>query len=143
MSFRLLSACAVLAAAMFGSACNDDGQPCDPDQIIVNHLCLPGPKPEAGPPDVQVSDDVETPDGEVEDVVNELPPPPPGMFGKTCTTAGEPSPDCSPPAPFCAIQPGQSSGYCSATGCVANPALCPPGWGCLQVPGVNFCTRPQ
>ena len=139
MSFRLVSALTVLAAATLGSACNDDGQPCDPDQIVRDRLCVPGPKPEAGPPDVEIDDDAETLDGEIPDAVNE-PPPPMGMFGKLCTTAGDPSPDCLAPAPYCAIQPGQSTGYCSVLGCVENPALCPMGWSCFSL--INVCVRP-
>ena len=144
MSFRLVSVWAVLAATTLVSACNDDGEPCDPGQVLKDHLCLPGPKPEAGPPDAQVGDDVETPDGEVEDVITDAgndPPLPPGMFGTPCTMAGD-TPECTPPAPYCAVRPGATSGYCSALGCDVNPSICPLGWSCFTVANISVCTKP-
>lgn len=137
MSFRLVSACAVLAAAALGSACSDDGKPCDPGQVIENRLCVPGPKPDAGAPDVEIGEDGETPDGATEDAVDDRPP---GMFGKPCTMAGE-GPECAPPAPYCAISPSGTA-YCSALGCKEDRSICPPGWGCLEVGGLSVCTRP-
>ena len=137
MSFRLVTVWALLAATSLGSACNDDGQPCDPNQFVEDHLCFP--KPDAAPPDVETVDGEI--DGEIEDVVSELPPPPPGMFGKVCMIAGE-SAECAPPAPYCAIAPSATVGYCTAINCIGNPTICPPGWNCFDVTVVNFCLKP-
>ncbi len=64
-------------------------------------------------------------------------------FGRTCTT----NPDCTAPADYCAVLPGQTQGYCTATGCTENASVCPSGWGCLNLalftPGApSICTRP-
>jgi hypothetical protein len=134
MSFRLVSVWAVLAATSLGSACNDDGQPCDPGQVIQDRLCIAGPKPDAEAPDV------ETVDGEIEDVVSEAPAPP-GMFGKTCMTAGD-SAECAAPAPYCAIAPNATVGYCTAIDCKTDPTICPLGWSCFDVTVINFCLKP-
>jgi hypothetical protein len=134
MSFRLVSVWAVLGVISLGSACNDDGKPCDPDQVIQDRLCVPEPKPEAGPPDV------ETVDGESEDIASE-PPPPTGMFGKVCMIPGE-SEECAAPAPYCAIAPSATVGYCTAINCKADPTICPMGWTCFDVSVINFCAKP-
>jgi hypothetical protein len=139
MSFRLVSVWTLLAATSLGSACNDDGQPCDPGQVIQDRLCVAGPKPEAGPPDVETADG-EAIDGEIEDIVNEVPPPP-GMFGKVCMIAGE-SAECAAPAPYCAIAPSATVGYCTAINCKADPTICPAGWTCFDVSVINFCLKP-
>jgi hypothetical protein len=139
MSFRLVSVWAVLAATSLGSACNDDGQPCDPGQVIQDRLCIAGPKPDAEAPDV------ETVDGEIEDVVIEDvlsdAPAPPGMFGKPCMMAGD-SAECAAPAPYCGIAPNQTVGYCTAINCKADPNICPAGWTCFDVGIITFCSKP-
>lgn len=66
-----------------------------------------------------------------------------GSFGATCTD----STGCSGAASYCALMPGRSSGYCTATGCKANPSVCPEKWGCLDLssfqPGAPpICTKP-
>ncbi len=67
-------------------------------------------------------------------------------FGTACSD-GTGSTDCSCPAPYCAVQPGQTTGYCTHTGCKETPAVCPSGWSCLDLsvfqPGLpSICTKP-
>lgn len=66
-----------------------------------------------------------------------------GSFGATCKD----STACSGEASYCALMPGASSGYCTATGCKANPSVCPDKWGCLDLSGFQpgappICTKP-
>jgi hypothetical protein len=137
MSVRLVSAWAVLVAIPLASACSDDGKPCDPDQIVQDRLCVPAPVvPEAG-----TEADVEIADGEIIDAVVEAAPPVMGMFGKTCMMAGD-SAECAAPAPYCAIAPSATVGYCTAINCKMDPTICPVGWTCFDVSVVNFCLKP-
>jgi hypothetical protein len=54
----------------------------------------------------------------------------PGQFGAPCKTNAE----CSAPAPYCAIQPGATTGgICSAFGCIEDPNLCPSTWSCMDL----------
>ena len=135
MSARLVSALAVIVALPLASACNSDGEPCDPNQIMKDRLCVPAPV-EAGPaPDVE-----ETVDGEIVDAVAEVPTVM-GMFGKTCMMAGD-SAECAAPAPYCAVQPGATTGYCSVHGCAEDPTLSTSGWSCFRIAGISVCTKP-
>jgi hypothetical protein len=131
------SASAVLVAISLVSGCSDDGKPCDPNQIYQNRLCLPAPVP---PPEAGAPDDVETVDGEITDAVAETAPPM-GMFGKACMMAGDTA-ECAAPAPYCAVRPGTTDGYCTAINCKADPTICPLGWTCFDVSVVNFCAKP-
>jgi len=49
-----------------------------------------------------------------------------GQLGDYCESAA----DCSAAADYCAIQPGNSSGYCTPTGCDEDPSLCPAPFHC-------------
>ena len=65
-------------------------------------------------------------------------------FGSTCTTDD----DCTcGAASYCAIMPGQSEGFCTATGCVEDSSVCPAEWSCFDLssfsPGApSFCLEP-
>jgi hypothetical protein len=65
-------------------------------------------------------------------------------FGAVCTDSA----GCTQgTATYCAVQPGQPKGYCTATGCKDKPSVCPPKWGCFdlstfQPGGPAFCTKP-
>ena len=139
MSFRSLPCSALLVATAIAGGCSDDGKPCDPNQIYHNNLCSPKPVvvPEAGPPDMP---DAEVVDGEITDATNETAPPV-GMFGKVCMMSGD-SPECAEPAPYCAVQPGGTMGYCTAINCKTNPTVCPANWTCFDVGVLNFCLKP-
>ncbi len=52
-------------------------------------------------------------------------------FGDPCAEQN----DCAAPVPYCALQPGQAVGYCTATGCVPpeDTDVCPDGWGCMDL----------
>lgn len=53
-------------------------------------------------------------------------------FGQTCSDAQNHT-DCGCAADYCAVQPGNPTGYCTATGCKEDPSVCPAGWSCLDL----------
>jgi hypothetical protein len=65
-------------------------------------------------------------------------------FGTDCSADA----DCScEAASYCAIMPGQSRGYCTATGCKTNPSVCPAGWSCFDLSAFSaglpaLCMKP-
>ena len=68
------------------------------------------------------------------------------FFAKPCTDSTGHS-DCGCGADYCAVMPGQSEGYCTATGCVEDANVCPDDWTCFDVsafqPGApSICLRP-
>ena len=70
----------------------------------------------------------------------------PSTFGAPCTD-DETHAECGGDATYCAVQPGQAEGYCTATGCTENPEVCPSDWGCLNLGAFDptlpsVCTRP-
>ena len=84
---------------------------CDSDQIYSDGVCIEPPV-DAGTRDAIVADA--------------------GPFvgyGATCAT----STDCGPLTDYCAIPTGQTQGYCTHTGCLAEPSVCPPFWGCVDL----------
>jgi len=67
-------------------------------------------------------------------------------FGTTCDDSTTHS-QCGCSTNYCAVSPGQSEGYCTITGCVEDPSVCPSGWSCFDlssiVPGQpSFCLQP-
>jgi hypothetical protein len=68
----------------------------------------------------------------------------PSEFGTPCTRSNMCRCDA---ASFCAVQPGESEGFCTATGCSADPSVCPEGWSCFDLStfvdgGTSFCLQP-
>jgi hypothetical protein len=53
-------------------------------------------------------------------------------FGTVCRD-GTDHVDCCDPAPYCAVQPAQSEGYCTLTGCLDDASICPSDWGCMDL----------
>lgn len=61
-----------------------------------------------------------------------------GEFGRACADDS----GCGEPAPFCALKPGDPEGYCTVTGCLDDPSVCPSGYSCMDLTafGVpDFC----
>jgi hypothetical protein len=121
--------------------CYDD-DPCDPDQELRDGACVAVVEdaPEgsgtsgAGGADNSPGGAGATAGGA-----------PAADFGDDCTEHG----DCADPVPYCALQPGQAVGYCTATGCVPpeDTSVCPDGWGCMDLSIFAagepvICTRP-
>jgi hypothetical protein len=51
-------------------------------------------------------------------------------FGASCTTDA----DCTcAEASFCGLMPGQTVGFCTATGCNEEPSVCPSDWSCFDI----------
>lgn len=70
-------------------------------------------------------------------------PPTTSAWGRECKESKE----CAAEASYCALMPGKTTGYCTATGCKTNASVCPEGWGCFDVsafqPGApSICTKP-
>jgi hypothetical protein len=66
-------------------------------------------------------------------------------FGAPCKDGVNHS-DCPCEANYCAIMPGQSTGYCTSSGCNSPGAACPDGYSCFDLsrfaPGQPaICTR--
>lgn len=64
-------------------------------------------------------------------------------LGRACTDNAA----CGCGAPYCALQPGQTQGYCTVTGCKEDPGVCAAGWSCFDLgvfaPGQpSICTKP-
>jgi hypothetical protein len=106
------------------AACMPESQRCDPDQRYSYGLCYStdaGARVDTGP----------TVDASY------------AHFADVCTG----DPDCAAPTDDCAKYPSDPNGYCTRTGCLTDPTLCPSGWGCLDLsvylPGLPaLCTTP-
>ncbi len=64
-------------------------------------------------------------------------------FGAPCTVSSE----CPCLASYCAVMPGQTTGYCTRTGCTQSASICPGGWSCLDLSAFSaalpsICTSP-
>jgi hypothetical protein len=108
-----------VAATLLVSACIDE--PCDSSQQFINGVCVTVAVDARGGADAA--------DGGVS-----VP------FNAACSTDG----DCGGVTNFCAVQPGQAVGFCTHTGCIEDPAVCPSGATCLDLtsfgaPGLSIC----
>lgn len=64
-------------------------------------------------------------------------------FGASCTSDG----DCKCAANYCALMPGQTTGYCTAKGCKDDPSVCPEAWSCFDLSAFSsdlpaICMKP-
>lgn len=113
----------VLALLAVGLAGCEFDQPCDKGQEYRAYVCY-DVVPDAGP---QADAD-------------------PGVQSQLGATCAVPA-DCTNDTDYCAISPGDPTGYCTRTGCLADPTRCPDGWSCLDLaqfsPGLPaICTAP-
>lgn len=116
------------------AACADDAE-CDDGQVLEENRCVEENSGSAGSAGTSTAGTGSGAGGAGAD-----------MFGATCTD-DETHAECGGNATYCAIQPGQSEGYCTATGCVEDPSVCPDGWGCLNLAAFDpslpsVCTQP-
>jgi hypothetical protein len=112
----------LLLAALASGACVPERERCDPDQRYFYGLCY---STDAG---VEV-DAAPTADASY------------AHFADVCTG----NPDCAAPTDFCAKYPQDPSCYCTRTGCLAYPGVCPSGWGCLDLSVYGLpaiCSKP-
>jgi hypothetical protein len=120
---HILSLCLTLLAA----GCIDE--PCDPGQELIVGLCQ-RVLPDGWVGDARVEDAGEL-DGAAEVSV---------PFNSVCSGDAE----CGGATNFCAVVPGEAAGFCTHTGCVEDPAVCPQDMTCLDlapygVPGLSIC----
>lgn len=113
MTSTCLAVLMALAAATIGCELDD---PCDPGQQSWRGVCIAIVDAEVPAPDGGTAGDggaaACAPD-----------------FDTSCAT-GE---DCGCDSDFCAIIPGDPEGYCTRTGCLGDPSVCPEGWGCVDL----------
>ena len=134
-----------LAGALLGFACGHY-ESCDPDQVLQFNVCFPRPNVDAGHPDVGPAGgsgpDAGDGAGDASDAAAD-----PACadraagFGDTCTADAQ----CRCGKDLCAIVPGQTSGFCTRSGCLADPSICPMGWSCYDAsafqPGYSLCVH--
>jgi hypothetical protein len=143
--------------AIFSVPSCDTNPQCDPGFEFVNGACLPARGEDAGSEtdDESLDDDQEANDeGNMNDAKEDAAAQNPGgstrgpdaatstmdcsgeesgtEFGTPCEDDTDHS-DCSCPAPYCAIQPGNDQGVCTRTGCVEEPEICPNGFRCTDL----------
>lgn len=122
----MISRLHVFVISALGVGCGV-GQLCDPDQTYAKGVCFgpdAAPLPDAAPSSTDANLQF-------------------AHFGDVCVTDME----CATPTDFCARLPADPTGYCTQTGCLAPPAICPSGWGCfdlsvLQAGLPTICTKP-
>lgn len=120
MTRPCVHAAALLALLALG-AC-DVGDRCDPDQTLRSGVCF---GPDAAPPADDAAPSTESP------------------FGAVCVEHT----DCVAPTSFCARQPADPTGYCTAVGCLDDATVCPAGWTCFDLSVIQaglpaICTKP-
>lgn len=132
VSIVVVSVTAIIVAPLAACETRDE---CDPGFVKRDNLCVAAAA-DAGTGAAADAGDEASPDaggGASSDA---------GAFGRACTKSGADSPDCEAPASYCAVQPGSTTGYCTAVDCKANPSVCPANWTCFSVPGLDFCFKP-
>jgi hypothetical protein len=118
----------VLLCLMPTLGCGDEK--CDPDQMLVNHMCkarpTPGPDALTGVSDAAVGDA-----GVVGDV---------GVVGEAGTIAGAPfgalcadNAECTVTTDYCATPPAPQARFCTRAGCLQDASICPVGWTCKDL----------
>jgi hypothetical protein len=117
----------LLLAAALAPACESDE--CDPGQVYADGLCYPAV--DAAPADGSTDAGI--------DAAGD----PFAHYGDVCEETSE----CGAPTDYCAIQPGDTVGFCTHTGCVEDETVCPPDCGCLDLgmfdPKLpSICTQP-
>lgn len=113
-------ASALIAAITAGCA---NTATCDPGQELRNGLCLS--KASAGQSSADAGADASLACSA--DAASS------GQFGSTCTDDSQ----CACPAPVCAVQPGQTMGFCTQVRCAEDPSICPPGWSCVDLTAID------
>lgn len=129
-----------LALVVWG--CDDNTGGCSDDEGLVDGDCVPlssvggsgGGSGDAVGSDAG-GDVVSSPDAAPDEGPAEV-----GDGGGQASALGDP---CADPdqhtdchgdyAHYCSVQPGATEGYCSPTGCVETPELCPEGWKCFDL----------
>jgi hypothetical protein len=149
MSMTVRLACVVLA--LLGSSCGRY-ESCDPNQTLQFNVCFPGPSdaaPAAPGNDGAVAGDGAADLGASSDGAAACEPPAaPAMctaaaagFGDACSVTSQ----CHCSTDLCAVIPGQSCGFCTRSGCKADPSICPAGWTCYDASayqaGYSLCVK--
>jgi len=120
----------VLLTCAAAAGCDLD-DPCDKGQRYAGGLCYVVGADAAPVPDAEPRPDTD-PGTEAGDAGGEDAQPF-AHYGDLCTADA----DCTPPTDICAILPGEAEGYCTRTGCVEEPSICPEGWSCLDLSQID------
>lgn len=124
-----------VASTLGGAACLGDR--CGPDAEYKDGMCVakPSGKADGGGADAAVAPVGDAAVGDTRETPEAAPGPDGssgGIAGLGDTCAGDG--DCDKDASYCAISPGQGSGYCTVTGCdTEDPQSCPAGYYCLDL----------
>jgi len=126
-----------LSLACLSASCDES---CPPGYVLKNHACVvassggTGNAGGAGNSNIGGQDadaDVAPDSGTTQPCTD-------ATFNKACMSTA----DCGCDTDFCAASPGQQ-GFCSHTGCLQDPSVCPATWSCMDLsmyqPGLNIC----
>ena len=121
---------ALLSLSSLWQGCANDAT-CDPGYQVRDGSCValsvpPPPSGDGGAGGASGEDPSACEAGE----------PATGTFGRACQD-GASHTDCACPAPICAIQPGQATGFCTQIHCDENPDACPAGWSCFDLSAID------
>jgi len=137
--------CALSAMVTLGG-CADEAECSDGDSFEGGN-CMPGDGDGDGDGDTAANDeDAGQPADAGSDAM--APPQRPTQdqgFGEVCTDDVDHS-DCLDVADYCAINPQNGEGSCTAIGCAEDELVCPEGWDCFNLApfgmDLSFCTAP-
>ena len=110
------------------AACTEPS-PCDEGEILRDWYCFAIADASADDPLRADADGVASEAAPGIDGGTAADSPAPSAFGKVCMATEE----CPAPTVYCAVQPGQPAGFCTAFGCEVDPSICPSGWGCMDL----------
>ncbi len=108
------------------SGCGDE---CDAGWQIRNHECVRvagADAGDAGSPEVGTQDDAAGDGGDGGGLCTA------SQMGVACWQTEE----CTCDTDLCAAQPG-TQGFCTRTGCLQDASVCPSGWTCLDLSGMD------
>jgi hypothetical protein len=136
-----LAAVFAVVGAVLGFACGKY-ESCDPGQVLQYNICLPAVA-DAGHPDTGAATDAAAscrppnfPDAGPSTCTG-----PAAGFGDPCTADDQ----CRCGKDLCAVIPGETCGFCTRSGCMADPSICPAGWKCFDAsafqPGYSLCVN--
>lgn len=114
---KLIGYCLWLWAAATCVGCDDVA--CDPDQINTGEFCVAAPA-DHGMPDGGATGAAGAPDSAGAGA---------NAFGASCSDASE----CPAPTDWCAVQPPDTTGFCTRQGCLDDPSICPDEWSCMDL----------
>jgi hypothetical protein len=113
---------------------------CDPGQVMQFNVCFPG-LVDGGLPDVGGAAPATCRPPVIPDGGDDMCTDKTSGFGEPCSADSQ----CRCGKDLCAIIPGETCGFCTRSGCLADPSICPGGWMCYDAsafqPGYSLCVK--